>query len=143
MVFPADAGVVALEIGAIILPVGGDRLIDGLFEAVEIVGARGGQGEALALDMDDVLGRGIAARDEALQVLGRAEFEDGVIGAMLQHEAARLALDRARQRDGAAQDRRDLGGAGELLRQAAGGERMRLPRASRFSALSIIAIICS
>ena len=44
---------------------------------------------------------------------------------MLQHEAARRALDGAVERDGAAQDRRDLGGARKLAGQGGGAERMR------------------
>ena len=54
---------------------------------------------------------------------------------MLQHKTARGALD-AGQCDGAAQDRHDVGGAGEFSRQRGGRKRMRL--AAREPALGLV-----
>ncbi len=45
--------------------------------------------------MNHMLGRGVAARDEARQIVARAEFKDRLVGAMLQNEALRLAFDAA------------------------------------------------
>ena len=121
----ADARIVALEIGDVSRLVVVDLSANRRGEAGEVVRFRGRRRDPGAFDMDDMFRRRVAAVHQVRQVGGRAEGEDLRTAPVLQHEAPRLALDAPRNGNGAAQDRRDLVGAGQWRWKARRRERLR------------------
>ena len=91
----ADAGVVAFEIGPVVGDIVGERGVEPGGESVKLAGLGRGQGDALALDMQHMVRRRIAARGEFGGVLGVAEVEDRGTGAEGQNHPLRAAFDRA------------------------------------------------